>query len=249
MLRRLTLALLGSVCLSTASHAGDVFDRDVGSMKDFYEAPYIWTGFYIGAQGGWAWGEADSDFDNDAPGVSLDGDSHVIGGHLGYNFQSGNWVFGIEGDIENTDLDSSDDSGAIIGFDSHASFSIDWLASIRGRLGYAFDRSLIYVTGGAAFTDIDFEGGPVGGPINSNSESVTGWTIGAGWEYALGRGLTGSNELTARIEYRFISFEDASGDLAPDFPDVDQDIDLDIHAIRVGLTYKFPPRYEAQPLK
>ena len=100
---------------------------------------YNWSGFYIGAHGGW--GFNDGAFD----------DGFVVGGQLGINWQFNNFVFGIEGD------------GSFVDYGS-----VDSLETIRGRVGLAFDRFLVYGTGGGAFQDFD----------------DLGWVGGGGVEYA-----------------------------------------------------------------
>ncbi len=99
-------------------------------------------------------------------------DGWLGGGFAGYNFQiNPNWVVGLEGDITGTNKASN-----------------SWDGSIRGRLGYAYDRYLLYGTGGLAFGDIK---GPAGA-----SSTKTGWTLGAGIEAAL------TSNVTGRLEYR-----------------------------------------------
>lgn len=266
MLRRLAVALFGCAFLTTPSYAGDLFDRDRVSMKD-YVAPFTWSGFYLGADLGWAWASVDHNLDwneNGGPlppedlilfnqnGHDLDANGFIGGGYLGYNFQSGNWVFGVEGDIQGVALDEDDNNDDNDFFGTKAEIDINWLASVRGRLGYAFNRSLIYVTGGVAWTDVDFKarfdtdlcGGVDCDGRGSDSETLTGWVIGGGWEYAF------SDAWIGRIEYRHYEFDEANGHFENDFLNFDHDIDLDVDVVKVGLSYKFPPRYEAaQPLK
>ena len=84
-----------------------------------------WSGFYIGSQLGWAWGNGDADFDNGAPSLNYDPNGFVIGGHAGYNYQWGSLVGGVEGDIEWADADGgSDSSGA--GVTSAGSIEMNW---------------------------------------------------------------------------------------------------------------------------
>lgn len=94
------------------------------------------------------------------------------GGYAGYNFQiNPNWVVGVEGDLMASGQRTN-----------------HWDSSVRGRLGYAYDRYLFYGTGGVAFGDIR---------NNGSSKTRTGWTLGAGVEAAL------TNNMTARVEYRY----------------------------------------------
>jgi outer membrane immunogenic protein len=151
---------------------------------------------------------------------------------VGYNFQSGNIVFGIEADLEGGNLDGSFVN--LTGISSQGSVDLNWQGSVRGRVGIASGPALYYLTAGWAFGDFDFGGGPAGGPICCGySDRLNGWTIGGGGEWALGRNMT------ARIEYRYTDFGSTSGGLPPTFPGVTMPVDLTTHAIRAGLSYKF----------
>jgi outer membrane immunogenic protein len=107
--------------------------------------------------------------------------------------------------------------------------TLDWQGSIRARVGFAFDRAMIYATGGFAFGGIS---GGVASPglFNDGDDTITGWTLGAGVEYAF------TNNLTTRVEYRYTSFE--GNDSVFDGVTFGGD-ELDFHAVRVGLSYKF----------
>jgi outer membrane immunogenic protein len=168
-------------------------------------------------QAGYAWGDTDAtSFAGLGDTYSYDTDGWLGGVHLGYNWQATNFVIGVETDIELADLSGSG-SGT---FGSVHSTDIDWIGSLRGRLGYALDRTLIYATGGLAYGDV-----AIAGPGYSDSETRTGWTVGAGIEHAF------APNTTARIEYRYTDL--GSGDLGFD------DSDVTFSAIRAGLSWKF----------
>lgn len=192
---------------------------------------FSWTGFHIGVQGGFGWGDADADFSNGAPSLSYDADGFLAGGHVGADYQW-NWlVLGAEGDIEWTDIDGSGSSAA--GITSESEIDVNFQASLRGRVGVAWDRALLYATGGAAFADVDVTAGPLGGPDGNFSDDNWGWTVGGGVDYAV------RDHLIAGIEYRFTDFGDFSGSLAPPFPAVTEPVELKTHAIRGRLGWKF----------
>ena len=115
---------------------------------------FSWTGGYIGLQGGGLWSDSSIDaFDDADTGVFSDNfNGGLFGGYAGYNWQSGAWVFGVEGDINGV---WNDETFNIGGFD--VDVGSDYLASLRGRVGYAFDRTLIFATGGVAFTQFSAE--------------------------------------------------------------------------------------------
>jgi outer membrane immunogenic protein len=110
---------------------------------------------------------------------------------------------------------------------------IDYLGSITGRLGYAVDRVLFYAKGGVGFTRLEITDIPLGGGFNaSGEESMAGWTLGGGVEYAL------NDNWTLKGEYQFYRF---SADVALDNPALFRtyDDDFDIHAVKIGFNYKF----------
>jgi outer membrane immunogenic protein len=168
---------------------------------------YDWTGFYVGAQAGYVFADSTAgDFDGFAGGV-----------HAGYNHQINNWVFGIEADVEYSGADASA-AGTTI--------EAEWLGSVRGRIGYAFDRVLVYGTGGVAFGGFDVSTVAVG----SDSATHVGWTVGAGVEVAV------TQNVTARAEYRYTDLGDKNYTLGGATVNLDAD---EIHAVRVGVSYKF----------
>jgi outer membrane immunogenic protein len=153
---------------------------------------YNWTGFYIGVNGGYGWGE----FPNNAAAVLGfpvdlgDAGGGLVGGTLGYNWQFGHVVAGLETDIDWANI-SDTDPAAVTGTKA----TLSYLGTVRARLGYAFDRALLYATGGFAYG-----GGTVKSftpPVGSADQTTVGWTVGAGIEYAIW------HNLSAKIEYRY----------------------------------------------
>jgi outer membrane immunogenic protein len=208
----------------------------VGAQAADIVAPpevYDWTGPYIGLQAGYAWANASNSYeDSDGGGfiheANFDFDGFVGGGHAGYNLQTGNFVFGVEGDIEYADL-QGDDNGK--GGDVNA-FDSDFMASIRGRLGYALDRALVYATGGVAFLDLDGKDKDLG--INGVDYSFTGWTIGAGIDYAL------TDDLSIGAEYRFTDFGSETEGFTSAEGTYHEKLDLsEVHAVRGRISWHF----------
>jgi outer membrane immunogenic protein len=214
-------ALLISLTAAKAADLPTVAPQDAIVSASVYD----WTGFYIGAQVGYAGGDADrvntAGFAND---FNIDG---VVGGiHAGYNHQVNNWVFGVEADIELSGI-KGDDAGVGGAVDT---LEAEWLGSVRARIGYAFDRTLVYATGGVAFAGVDANANNGAASISDDNTHI-GWTVGAGVEHAF------TNNITARIEYRYTDFSDKSYALGPAFADANYE--LDSHAVRVGVSYKF----------
>jgi outer membrane immunogenic protein len=180
-------------------------------------ALFSWTGCYIGISGGGKWARAQENvvipaaglFGQTAIGYTTEPDTWLVGGQAGCNMQSGNWVFGVEADAHAQRWSSLYTLGAgfpapfVIG--DQYGLSSDWQASVRGRVGYAMDRTLFYVTGGVAFTEIKsytnwipFQGAVLfPGTIAYDRQIAFGGTIGAGIEYAW------TNNFTVGVEGRY----------------------------------------------
>ena len=189
------------VAAAMASTASAAYAADLGgSIKD--EAVYAepirhahWRGFYIGANLGGAWSNnGDATYAQNGVGVfstDLNTSSVIGGGQIGYNWQSGQLVVGIEADIAAQNLDSSAQFG-VVDTVSHSSKS-RWLGTVRPRIGYAAGNALIYVTGGLAYANVEhaYEENrtTVPGAVRtfSDSSTRTGWTLGAGVEWAFMR--------------------------------------------------------------
>ena len=181
----------------------------------------------------------------------LDSSGFTGGGQIGYNFQPSNWVWGIEADIQSLDL--SDSHGGEFRYTTNNapynlsnSNSTDWLFTLRGRVGYAFNRSLVYFTGGLAVTEIDFTQTfseqpftAVPGARAKSSSTEVGWVIGGGWEYAF------AQNWSLKGEYLFAQFEfDAAAGRGVKGTPFNATFhnslsDLDVNIVRGGFNYKF----------
>ena len=245
MFRKFILASAGAIALAGSAFAADLPSR---APPPVYVPPapvFTWTGFYIGGQVGYGWGQNNVSFgDNFGDyGAFSYSTSGVIGGaHVGYNLQLSQFVIGLEGDVDGTSLSKSYSGNlpfgtslvgggfltAPLGGTVNVNVNHDIEGSIRGRIGYAWDRVLIYATGGVAFGGFNgnvsgnFPGGvygvapiPVGiaaaaiplgtpfGPFGGSTSASTtrvGWTVGGGIEYAV------TNNWSIRAEYRYTDF-------------------------------------------
>jgi outer membrane immunogenic protein len=189
-----------------------------------------WSGFYVGFQAGYLFGQSHHTFSNGAPSDDSDPNGVVGGLHAGYNFEFDSIVVGPEADFEGTSASGHFDNTS--GITSSGSADLRWQSSLRGRVGYAIDSFLPYVTAGIAFGDYEFGGGPTGGPCCGYSDTLTGWTAGAGVEYLMDR-------VSLRLEYRYTDYGKASDGLAPAFPGVSMPVDNQTHAIRMGVSLHF----------
>jgi outer membrane immunogenic protein len=191
---------------------------------------FTWTGLYLGGQIGYAWGTDTLTVSPFGFGTNFTPNGVVGGAHIGYNLQLNQFVAGLEGDVEGTGISRNFSPGGVL-YDT----KIPVQGSIRGRLGVAFDRALLYATGGAEFAG--FENSVTGFPgSDQNSTTRTGWTIGGGIEYA----VTGN--WSVRAEYRYADF----GHFADPTPFTFGFGSFVNHhetenAVRAGFSYKFDP--------
>ena len=142
-----------------------------GAAVDRCAVPYDWSGFYLGINGGGGWGH--SNWSANDTGFGVNGGQ--VGGTFGYNRQLGNFVFGVEGDIDWSGLNGT---GTSVGCPGGCSTSETWLSTVRGRIGYSFDRVMPYATGGLAVGDIRAAMPGFSGGTSTNA----GWTLGGGVE-------------------------------------------------------------------
>jgi outer membrane immunogenic protein len=209
--------------------------------------PFTWTGCYIGAHFGDGWGRKEwspaEDFfflGKNATTVGENISGIFGGGQLGCNYQfAGNWVIGIEADGSGSDIHGSRrDPFSNKSLDA----KIDWIASVTGRLGYSWDHVLLYGKGGAAWVGDEFHSTDGGNFLYDSSQTRSGWTAGAGLEWAF------AAHWSALIEYDYYDFgtktvvfsctpptPGGSGCSAPFGADIKQTL----QTVRIGVNYRF----------
>ncbi len=217
-----TVALLAA---SGAKAADDIVDEPAPVIA----APtFTWNGAYIGGQIGYGWGK--SGFSGDiATFDSVKPDGFLGGLYAGYNFDLGNnVVLGVDGDITYNDVskgvDVYDGDLAVGSFDN----KLRWSGAVRARAGYAFDRFLPYIAGGVAFGSVK-NNGDIYGVGFSESKTLTGWTVGGGFDYAA------TDNVILRLEYRYTDY----GDKSFDFNGLRVKNDFKTNEVRLGVAYKF----------
>lgn len=220
------VAALGLLAAGAAS-AADLPSRKGPVVAPVYAPVFTWTGFYVGANVGYAWGQIDSTGLGVLSGFD-DPDGITGGGQIGYNYQIGQFVLGLEADFQGADLKASVFNPAV-GIIS-ASNEINWWGSVRGRVGYAFDRFLPYVTGGFAYGNVKNSLVTPAG-VFSNDNTQYGWTIGGGLEYAF------TNNLTAKIEYLYVDLDKESITVPGGV--FNANVETKFSVVRAGLNYKF----------
>jgi outer membrane immunogenic protein len=203
--------------------AGVVLSTNAARSADPIAPAFDWSGPYAGIQAGYGWGSDN----NDVNGLfSADLDGWLGGVHAGWNHQTGSLLLGLETDLELFDLDAN-----IVAGGDTADLAIDFGGSIRGRVGFAADNLLIYGTAGLAMASSDYTISN-GVASESISDTALGWTVGAGFEVGF------SEQLSARIEYRYT---DLGGETFPStlFPGDTFSADYDFHSVRAGLSWHF----------
>jgi outer membrane immunogenic protein len=188
---------------------------------------FSWTGIYVGANAGYAWGNTTGTLFAGVPG-NFDINGGLAGGQIGGNYQfANNIVIGLEADYQWADIDGSAATGAVV-----ASAEVERFGTVRGRLGYAWDRWLGYVTGGYAFgarTNVAFAAPAIVG----SSATLDGWAAGVGVEYAF------APNWSAKLEYLHVELDEktffAGVCAVPSLCQAGADID----SVRVGLNYRF----------
>lgn len=198
--------LLAAAAITLVTAPG--FAADLGARRStpYYAPPaqnlFNWTGFYAGGHAGWGWGSA----------LGADPSGYLIGLQAGYNFQYASGLLtGIETDI------------AISGIEG-GNFELDYLGTVRGRLGYAVDRFLVYGTAGLAYGRGDVRLGGL-----SNEQTHFGYAVGAGVEAMI------APNITARLEYLYSdlgreTYKTVGGPARVNF---------DASIVRTALNYKF----------
>ena len=233
------------VALATIS-AAPVMAADLPIHKPYYKAPppvavYDWTGVYIGGHVGYGWADPSID--------PLNGDTmtnHPVpngvlgGGQIGIQWQSANWVYGLEADASYGDLD---DTRTCTGIPSGTVLSCrgapKYFGTFDGRLGYAVDNWLWYAKGGLAWSHEDFTqlftAGPVcTGTACTGSVDQWGWTVGGGLEYGI------TPNWSAKVEYDFLDFDHSDSVTVSNGATTNTfSLTKTIQKVEIGLNYRF----------
>jgi outer membrane immunogenic protein len=241
------------------------------------DPPWSWTGLYVGGNVGYSWGKSDTDVAyatspggvpivppaGSITGASTNLDGAIAGGQIGYNWQNGNWVGGIEADLQWSGQSGSSNylcAGTVTGgvclpgltfLPAGATGSalslgqkLQWFDTLRGRLGFTpAPKWLVYATGGLAVGGIDTNAAlasftPVGVATlatASNSSTKAGWTVGVGVEALL------SGHWTGKIEYLYMDYGTVSGSVinTPAGIMANYSSRITDNVLRAGLNYHF----------
>ena len=246
-MRHFVLAFLGTAAFSIGA-AQFAIAADMPVKAPVYKAPvaaplFNWTGLYLGIEGGGAWGSAqtisaDSTFN---PGVPITDKFNVsgalFGGTIGYNWQTSNWVFGLEGDISwvNKTGTVNDIPPFDVAFTNTA--TEHWLGTGRVRLGMTpADKWLVYATGGFAVAGVEDTVDTITAGAYSDTQTRWGWTAGGGVEVAI------TQNLSIKAEYLFVDLQDATY-FNPQIPTgagpvLTRTLTLNDNIVRAGLNFR-----------
>lgn len=207
-----TTVLMG---LSSGAYAADVISEAAPIAASF-----DWTGAYIGVNAGGGFGKFKFE-PSLGTGLDITASGFLGGVQAGYNWQSGQIVYGVEADFQGSTVKSS-----ISGFGGDIETKIDWFGTVRARIGYTpVDRFLVYGTGGFAY---GHDKTSAGGGF-SFSKTNAGWTVGGGVEYAI------NTNWTFKSEYLYTDLGKSTFTIGG----TNLDITDKFHTVRVGLNYKF----------
>ena len=228
-----TVAVLGFTSVASAA------DMPVKAPAPIVAPLYNWTGPYVGIAGGYGWGNSGQT----DPGIvinqtvtSEDGsyavNGGILGGTLGYNWQQGPWVFGVEGDFSWADISgSSNTCGATTPIPHACGTKLESLGTLRGRIGYAMGATgnwLPYVTGGLAVGEL--QAWDAFTPA-SGSNFRAGWTVGGGVEVGI------TQNWTAKVEYLYVDL--GSQQMFNVVPGVPETVSFTANILRAGVNYRF----------
>jgi len=239
-MRKITVGIAATVALiATRALAADLAVKAPPMVPP---PVFTWTGFYIGVEGGYGWGNADqtdaTGFDSGRYNVS----GGLVGGTLGYNWQINQFVLGLEGDGSGAWIRGSTAGafGGCGGAPPQCFSELQALGTFRGRVGVAFGNILPFATGGLAVGSIHGSEGTTlaAGAVGSGSATVAGWTVGGGLEAKLPQNWS----IKAQYLYVDLGNQTIFNDTIP-FPPppavVGQRIRFTTNIVQAGLNYKF----------
>lgn len=220
IIKSVKLAAAG-IFVAGSAFAADLPSRQASPVAPAFAAPvFSWSGFYVGANAGYSFGKITG-----TAGPLVRDPSGFSGGvQVGANYQMGQFVLGAEADWQFSDLRAGA-SAAGLGIVNRA--RIENFGTLRARAGVAFDRALVYATGGYAFANTATTGFAPPLPFTKSTAFHNGWALGAGVEYAI------TNNVTAKVEYLYTSFEKKSLFAGT------ANAGATLSTVRGGINYKF----------
>jgi len=270
------LVIVSLACAALGCGSAIAADLPLKASAPLPPPAWSWSGFYLGVQGGSGWGTTEdsaTSFVNCFGGTCLapqtftppgaERSSYTIngfhgGGTAGFNWQFGQIVAGVEGDISGANIEGTGDCALGFSFNlgtGHAPAGchtkMTWFGTLTGRLGVTVDHALVFVKAGGAWANFDRDvtlgliaNTPPGVPFQGNgsfSENRSGVTIGTGVEYALG------TNWSAKVEYDYMDFGTKSATFATtgtlfgagNVNNLNVDVRERVHVVRACLNYRF----------
>ena len=240
--------------LSTTAFAADLLNYGPEPVMTPVRA-FDWTGFHVGLVAGYGWDGRGADYSYiniDPPalpflprGADLNSNGALFGGVVGYDRQTNGVVLGVEGDISWTNFADQDTTlvPSHPGFNPNLKFKtgdqINWLSTLRGRIGIPFDRLLVYGTGGLALADVSMKTSVMVDEqcclFGSTNDTKVGWTAGGGAELAI------SDHLTAKAEVLYFDLGDVSLKATNPLTNISINAEKNVAGViaRGGIGYKF----------
>jgi outer membrane immunogenic protein len=243
-MKKLLLGIAGVIALATPASAADLAARPYAKAPAMIAAVYDWSGFYIGANGGW--GSSRKCWDNVTPaGVFFanegchDATGGVAGGQIGYRWQAGAWVFGVEGQGDWADLRGRNIS--VLAPAATNESKIGAFGLFTGQIGYAFNNVLFYVRGGAAVTDDRFRGLATGTNVPTTdvvTDTRWGGTVGTGLEF----GFTPNWSAAVQYDHLFMgsrTYTFNNNAVLPPIGTFNERIKQDVDLVTVRVNYRW----------
>ena len=219
-MKRFILAACAGLLAAAMASPSSAADMPGPYVPPAYSPAFNWTGFYAGINGGYGFGKTNWTDTTGATTGDFNFTGALAGGTVGYNIQTGSWVWGFEADGAYSSLKGTDAAAC-------CETKNDWLATARGRFGFAFGQWLSFVTAGAAFGDVKMTA--VG--FGSATATRFGWTAGGGLEYAF------MGAWSAKVEYLYADLGKASCGAAA--CGLDTDVTFKTSIVRAGVNYYF----------
>jgi outer membrane immunogenic protein len=240
VMKKLLLGTIGLVAMSGSAIAADLAARPYKAPPPVVAAIYDWSGFYIGANGGWGesrncWGVVPLSGVTIADGCASRSGG-LFGGQLGYRWQSGQFVFGLEAQGDWADLSGSHVS--VVNPLFTTGVKVDAVGLFTGQIGYAWNASLFYLKGGAATTRNRFDITSIATGVDVASATSNRWggAVGIGWEYGF------APNWSAGIEYDHLFMGDSNNSFSvvnPLLAGAANRISQDVDMVTLRFNYKF----------
>jgi outer membrane immunogenic protein len=228
------VAILGAAAVTVANAA----DMAVKAPPAPVVTAYNWTGFYLGIEGGGGWGS--TSHTNEVSGIGSGVDHHLdgglFGGTYGYNWQLGSWLLGLEGDISWSGIKDTYNSNNGTGFCSPAGANcvtnLRWFGTDRARIGFTWDRFLVYGTGGFAYGSVNAS---ITNPCcDSETHTRIGYAAGAGIEAMF------APNWSAKLEYLYVDLGNHRNyNLITTVPPDGESVLVRFNSVRAGIDYHF----------